>query len=123
MNRSLPIICPKCLSRRVETALDENLTCPRCSSAFPVVDGFPILLEDDSVRDDLASGTALDATLVAFYQNDEEYLPVSDPQPLLPSALASTAANGPVLEIGSGRGAFRDIAPDYVALDLSLSAL
>src|SRR6266446_1620252 len=123
MNRSLPIICPKCLSRHVETALDENLACACCSSSFPVVDGFPILLEDDKIRTDLASGTALDAARIAFYQNEEGYLPVSDPQPLLPSALASSASDGPVLEIGSGRGAFRDIAPDYVALDLSLSAL
>jgi SAM-dependent methyltransferase len=123
MNHSLPIICPKCLSLRVETALDENLACSRCSSSFPVVDGFPILLEDAKVRADLASGTVLDAARVAFYQNDETYLPISDPQPLLPSALASAPRNGPVLEIGSGRGAFRNIAPDYVALDLSLSAL
>ena len=123
MNRRLPIICPKCLSLRVETALDKNLSCSRCGSTFPVVDGFPILLEDDTVRADLASGTALDAARVAFYQNDEGYLPISDPQPLLASALASAAGNGPVLEVGSGRGAFRDIAPDHVALDLSLSAL
>ena len=123
MNRSLPIICPKCLSQGVETTLDDQLSCSRCSSRFPVVDGFPILLEDDTIRDNLASGTALDAARVAFYQNDEEYLPIADAQPLLPSALASAPGNGPVLEIGSGLGAFSDIAPGYVALDLSLSAL
>ena len=123
MNSSLPIICPKCLSRRIETALDESFACPRCSSRFPVIEGFPILLEDDSVRNDLASGTTVDAARVAFYQNDEVYLPTTDPQPLLPSALASSASDGPVLEVGSGRGAFKEIAPDHVALDLSLSAL
>ena len=122
MNCRLPIICPKCLAMRVETPLDESLVCSRCGSRFPIVDCFPILLEDDAVRADLASGTALDAR-VAFYQDDEGYLPISDPQPLLASALASASGDGPVVEVGSGRGAFRDITPDYVALDLSLSGL
>ena len=123
MNRRLPIICPKCLAARVEMPLDESLVCSRCGSGFPVIDGFPILLVDDGVRADLASGTSLDAARVAFYQDDEGYLPISDPQPLLASALALASGIGPVLEIGSGRGAFRDISSDHVALDLSLSGL
>ncbi|MEK6285233.1 MAG: class I SAM-dependent methyltransferase [Acidobacteriota bacterium] len=123
MNHRLPIICPKCLSRRVETALDDSLSCSRCASRFPVVASFPILLEDEEVRAQLASETPLGDTRVAFYQNDEEYLPNTGPESLFSSALASAAGNGPVLEIGSGRGAFRNIARDYVALDLSLSAL
>lgn len=125
MNRKLPIICPKCLSKGREMALDESLSCPLCASIFPVVGGVPILLEDEAIRASFASGTALGAARVAFYQNDEEYLPNSDllSQPLLPAALASAPCNGAVLEVGSGRGAFSNIAPDYVALDLSLSAL
>jgi uncharacterized protein YbaR (Trm112 family) len=125
MIRGLPIICPKCLSQRQETRLDEGLTCPRCSCTFPVVDGFPILLEDDAVRAQFLSGTNPEGGRVAFYQNDEGYLPNSDlsTQPLLLSALASASGDGPVLEVGAGRGAFRTIAPDYVALDLSLSGL
>jgi SAM-dependent methyltransferase len=121
----LPIICPRCLSRRVETALNESFSCSLCATRFPVIGSIPILLEDDAVRAQLASESLLDAGRVAFYQNDEEYLPSSDvlSQPLLPSALASATGIGPVLEVGSGRGAFRSIAPDYVALDLSLSAL
>jgi SAM-dependent methyltransferase len=107
----------------MESRLDENLSCPRCSCRFPVVDNFPILVENDAVRDNLASGTQPDTARIAFYQKDEEYLPVSDPQPLLESALLSSRAEGPVLEIGSGRGAFKNIASDHVALDLSLSAL
>jgi SAM-dependent methyltransferase len=125
MVRGLLIICPKCLSQQVETRLAEDLACPRCDSTFPVVDGFPLLLEDDTVRANLVSGTTLDGGRVAFYQNDEGYLPQSDllSQPLLLSALAATTGNGPVLEVGCGRGRFRSIASDYVGLDLSLSGL
>jgi SAM-dependent methyltransferase len=125
MDRGFPIICPKCLSQRVETLLTEGLSCPRCESTFPEVSGFPLLLEDDIVRARLVSGTPPDTARVAFYQKDEGYLPNSDflTQPLLLSALAAATGDGPVLEIGSGRGSFRSIAPDYIALDLSLSAL
>jgi len=123
MNPKLPLICPKCLSLGEEILLDNNLVCSRCASAFPIVDGFPILLEDDLIRTDLASGKPLDGARVAFYQNDEKYLPVSDAQPLLHSALAASSGEGAVLEVGSGRGAFRKVAADHVALDLSLSAL
>lgn len=125
MDRELPIICPKCLSQQVEMLLAKNLSCPRCNSSFPVVSGFPVLLEEDTVREHLVSGTDPETARVAFYQNDEGYLPDSDllSQPLLRSALASAKGDGPVLEIGSGRGAFRNVSPDYIALDLSLSAL
>ena len=88
-----------------------------------MVEDFPILLEDKTIRTNLASGNDLDGARVAFYQNDEGYLPISEPQPLLLSALSFSSGEGPVLEVGSGRGAFKHIAGDHVALDLSLSAL
>lgn len=123
MNHKLPLICPNCSSVRIEVPLDESLVCSRCSTRFPIVDGFPILLEDNTIRTSLASGNQLDGARVAFYQNDEGYMPISEPQPLLLSALSFSAGEGAVLEVGSGRGAFRNIAADHVALDLSLSAL
>lgn len=100
---------------------------------YPVIDGIPILLPDRAERERVAQtdwskpvGTSQpidfynDARFETIYSRDTHHEGRATLQNWLEQ---SVAPDGPVLEIGSGRGALQGIGSDYVALDYAFTAL
>lgn len=98
---------------------------------YPLVGGIPVLLADRAERRDVAerdwSRPSGDGPLGFYNRTDaqEEYCRPDLPADRADMArwLEATRAVGPVLEIGSGKGALQGFGGDYVALDYSLTAL
>src|SRR5688500_9838611 len=106
-------------------ARDGSLVCPRDGEQFPIVQDIPILIADRGERDRVVgtdwSKSAAPAPL-DFYnkvQGQAEYLlsELNEARAGIQTWLPSTQAQGPVLEIGSGKGVLQGIGDDYVAID------
>lgn len=101
---------------------------------YPVLDGIPVLLPDEAERrrvsqTDWSANGAGTTSALAFYnraQGQDDYYQRSDLGEIGPDTgrwLREARVEGPVLEIGCGRGVLQGLAVDYVALDYSLTAL
>ena len=102
------IVCPGCLGDLV------NLTCLNCRASYPVVDGIPVLLRDQTVRTKL---------------NPKEYKALKSPNPdrsalILKSWQNHIPSKGKLLEVGTGPGTltFALVASGYdvTCTDISL---
>ncbi len=99
---------------------------------YPVAGGVPVLIADPGERRGVVEtdwsaapkrGRALD-----FYNRTDDHdgflrTQLDEIRGDVEGALGLSRARGPVLEIGSGKGALQGIGGDYVALDYSLTAL
>lgn len=122
---SVPLCCP------VHRTPLEGLRCPRGES-FEAVDGIPVLLADARERAEVLATDWAKAGGAAgplqFYNRTEDHDSYcrSELEHLrgeLLRGLGEVRARGPVLEIGSGKGALQGLGGDYVACDYSLTAL
>jgi SAM-dependent methyltransferase len=107
--------------------LSAQLDCPHGES-YPAVGGIPVLLADERERAQVVRGDIEGATPLRFYNRTDDHdsycrSELVEIQRDLAGALAESRASGPVLEIGSGKGALQGTGVDYVACDYSLSAL
>jgi SAM-dependent methyltransferase len=97
------------------------------------VDGIPVLLPAEAERHQLArtdwsaanQGTGSAAVFYNRTQGQDNYYVAELPglRSQIEHWLAQAKVEGPVLEIGSGKGILQGIGGDYVALDYSLTAL
>jgi SAM-dependent methyltransferase/uncharacterized protein YbaR (Trm112 family) len=100
---------------------------------YPIVDDIPVLLPDAAERARVAktdwtateSGQASAAVFYNQVQRQDRYYVAerADTRAEIERWLLQAEAEGPVLEIGSGKGALQGIGTDYVAADYSLTAL
>jgi SAM-dependent methyltransferase len=100
---------------------------------YPEVGGVPVLLADraerrEAAERDWARRAPSHAGPLDFYnraEGQEDYVrpELDDTRAQMTPWLAAARAEGPVLEIGSGKGALQGFGGDYVALDYSLTAL
>lgn len=126
VSHSIPLICPACLhSEMQEHRLDPALTCPSCHTRYPMVDGIPVLIADDGIRQGIAAGAELSDARSRFYQEPIGYLRDRlEGSKEIEYALGRSAKRGLVLEVGSGRGVFAGIGDtNYCGLDYSLGNL
>jgi SAM-dependent methyltransferase len=98
---------------------------------YPIVDGIPILLPDPAdrarvARTDWSMGG--DPTPLDFYNQTRDHDAYC--RDTLEAAradverwLGEAEAEGPVVEIGSGKGALQGLGGDYIAIDYSFTAL
>ena len=110
-----------------------QLVCSQCPEPFPMLDDIPVLLPDSTERQRVATGAYDDGKIVGnepldFYnqtRDHEKYFraQLDTVREDLSGWLAEAKVAGPILEIGSGKGALQGIGPDYVALDYSCTAL
>lgn len=126
----IELICPS--TGKPLRPADGGLMCQSNGARYPVVDGIPILLPDEADRkrvlgENWFEGKASESPL-DFYNNTQDHgqycrseLPAFRAE--LESWIGKVAGQGPILEIGSGKGALQGIAQDYVALDYSYTAL
>lgn len=101
--------------------------------AYPVVDGIPILLPDRAERQRIATTDWDNVNLqprhpIDFYNKAKFETTYSrathdDGREILNGLLDQLPAPGPVLEIGSGRGALQGIGQGYTALDYAFTLL
>jgi SAM-dependent methyltransferase len=95
---------------------------------YPIVDGVPVLIADRAERRSLAdvdwSKRAAENSALSCY-NREYFLRevLSEERGDMDRWLAAAEAEGPVLEIGSGKGALQGFGGDYTACDYSLTSL
>lgn len=100
---------------------------------YPIAGGIPVLLANKNDRaraahTDWSAPENAGANPIDFYnsvRNHDDYCRESldTARADIESWLRASAAQGKVLEIGSGKGALAGIGDDYTALDYSLSAL
>jgi SAM-dependent methyltransferase len=99
---------------------------------YPTTDGIPILLPDESERFRLARAgdppRSGEPSPFSFYNHtcDHEHYcrdTLEGSRRDIERWLEWVRVSGPVLEIGSGKGALQGIGGDYVAVDYSLTAL
>jgi len=116
----------------LEFASDRSALIDSDGGSFPVVGGIPVLLSDtDLVRQLVETdwGTsAVGGDTVNFYnrlQDQDSYCrdELNETREDISRYLETLAVNGPVLDVGSGKGPLQGVANDYHALDLSLTAL
>jgi uncharacterized protein YbaR (Trm112 family) len=121
----LPIICPSCLlTVGLEKQLDE-LTCPECDIAYPIVEGVPVLISDPRAREAIANEHDSGDARTNFYQRETAYLrsDLTVGQDL-EQAFNASIATGLALEIGAGAGAQSSLGgAEYCGLDYSLRNL
>jgi SAM-dependent methyltransferase len=100
--------------------------------AYPVVEGVPVLLADPGERRDAAersfSQGSARARPLDFYNRTDDHdgfcrSQLEDIRADMQRWLDASRASGPVLEIGSGKGALQGFGGDYTALDYALTAL
>ena len=100
--------------------------------AYPVVEGVPVLIADREERRDASerdwSRGSSRARPLDFYNRTDDHdgfcrSQLEDIRADMTRWLEAARARGPVLEIGSGKGALQGFGGDYVALDYSLTAL
>jgi SAM-dependent methyltransferase len=113
---TVPLCCP--VHRDALVVNGDKLVGSVHGRQYPIFDDIPVLLADPSQQSDAA----------AFYNDPkllETYLTEDQPfdRPALHEWLSRITIDGPVLEIGAGRGALQGIGEPYVALDYSLAAL
>lgn len=111
---------------------DAALTCPG-GETFPVIDGIPVMLPDEPERRKLAKTDWSQQPVVGsspldFYnqsRDQERYYRTELPgdRETLDRLLADRKTDGPVLEIGPGRGVLQGIGGDYVAIDYGFTVL
>ena len=135
----LPLICPRCLRfQSREERLEATGTCLYCGVHYESRDDIPILVTDDSVRQELNSGLQPNDTASHYYQEYDDYwrefltdsfleqvrIQAEAKKKKLEYLLADTPVSGLVLEAGSGHGALAGVGgSDYLALDYSLRFL
>jgi uncharacterized protein YbaR (Trm112 family)/SAM-dependent methyltransferase len=101
---------------------------------YPVLDGIPILLPDEAdrlrvARTDWADPAAKsDASPLDFYNQtrDHDFYcrdTLEAARADVEQWLGAAKAEGPALEIGSGKGALQGLGGDYVSADYSFTAL
>jgi SAM-dependent methyltransferase/uncharacterized protein YbaR (Trm112 family) len=101
---------------------------------YPIVDGIPVLLPDESERarvariDEQPAADACSPSSFSFYNHtcDHEHYcrdTLEGARTEIEGWLSKVEVDGPVLEIGSGKGALQGIGEDYVAVDYSFTAL
>src|SRR5687768_11277821 len=110
----MPATVELCCPTHVEVlaAVDGRLVCPRDGETFPIIDGIPVLIADRGERERVAgtdwSRSAAPAPL-DFYnkiQGQDQYLlsELNDARQGIEQWLPAAQVEGPVLEIGSGKG-------------------
>ena len=97
---------------------------------YPIVDGIPVLIADRGERRaaaevDWTKGTPEKSPLSFYNRLEDGYCreELVEEQRDLQRWLGAATAAGPVLEIGSGKGALQGLGGDYTACDYSLTAL
>ena len=101
---------------------------------YPVVDGIPILLPDENDRRQItdvnwSSEASGPANAINFYNQSRDQdcycrERLDDVRTNIERVLGDVRTDGPVLEIGSGKGALQGLGgEDYVALDYGFTAL
>lgn len=113
----------------------DAFVCATCDERYPVVAGVPVLIADRAERQ-RAAGTdwqkgstqQADKTPLDFYnslQHQDGYCreALEEVRRDMTRFLSLAKVAGPVLEIGSGKGALQGFGGDYVACDYSLSAV
>lgn len=107
--------------------LSAGLACPH-GERFPARGGIPVLLADERERAEVAAGQFQGASPLRFYNRTDDHdsycrAELEEVRRDLARFLAAATAEGPTLEIGSGKGALQGTGGDYVACDYSLTAL
>jgi SAM-dependent methyltransferase/uncharacterized protein YbaR (Trm112 family) len=132
-----PLICP--VHREPLVSQGEDLRGVSHGEVYPVVDGVPVLIADRAERAataargrQAAEGSsepdAQVSSAQAFYNRADEMekycrQDLEGVQADLNRWLGEVRCEGPVLEIGSGRGVVQGTGGDYVAVDYSLTNL
>ncbi|HEY5956600.1 MAG TPA: methyltransferase domain-containing protein [Polyangiaceae bacterium] len=106
--------------------------CTKHRETYPVLEGIPILLPRREDRDRIAetdwtkpndAHQPLDFYNEAKYETSYARASLDEIRSALEPWVARTVADGPTLEIGSGRGALQGLGRPYIALDYSFTAL
>jgi uncharacterized protein YbaR (Trm112 family)/SAM-dependent methyltransferase len=127
--RVLTLVCPR--DRSSLTPEPEGSLVSHGAEKYPVVDGIPVLLPDPAERASVAAadGASHGGTDPASFYNQErdhdQYCreTLTDVEVQIREWVDRLGVPGPVVEIGSGKGALQGVAEPYVAFDYSLTAL
>jgi SAM-dependent methyltransferase len=124
-----PLVCPIHREPLVEDG-EGRLVGAKHGEVYPVVGGIPVLLPDRAERREAAQGdwTATRPRPLDFYNRTDDHdgfcrTELDDIRADMTRYLDRATATGPVLEIGSGKGALQGFGGDYTALDYALTAL
>jgi uncharacterized protein YbaR (Trm112 family)/SAM-dependent methyltransferase len=122
------LACPEC-GRHPLTESPPSLVCPSCGEEYPIVEGIPVCVTSRSAREAIISGADGDApSREGFYNRadlaEEYFEPKETPWELEKQrGLIEFPDAGPAVEVASGSGVYQNDFKNYVALDLSLTAL
>ena len=121
----LPTICPSCLLAVGRENPLEKLSCCECGVTYPVIEGVPVLISDERIREAIATQNDSPDARTNFYQRETAYLRddvAVDHQ--LEAAFEASVAKGLVLEIGPGAGTLKNFrGAEYCGLDYSMRNL
>lgn len=127
---TVELCCP--VHREGLRASDAGLVCPVDGAVYPLADNIAVMLPDATERARVLgtdwSSDKQDASPLDFYNQTRDHdqycrSQLDDVRRDVERWLPSVKTAGPVLEIGSGKGAVQGVGGDYVAVDYSFTAL